>query len=188
LLPDVPDVPTALQRFVRVNQPFMLVTHGGFLHPYAHNVVQRAVACAHELGLRALVVLPEDNDVLTSDERTMVWHQPVSAAAVIAAAAVVVHPGGAGTTQRVVRAGVPGVPVALYPSDVLWAEQCFRVQLTPTVLHAQTVTHNALSDAIAHAVTDVAYRYQARALATEMAREDGLAQLIQTIRPYIGTP
>lgn len=187
LLPESDGLPAPLERFVRVNRPFVVMLHGAYHSAESRAVTTLAVSCAHDLGLRALVVWPEDDDTLASDEQTFVWNHSVSQQRVLAAAAAVIHPGGAGTTHRVVRAGVPSVPVALCASDQVWAEHSLRVQLTPAFLTAQRLSRTALSDALAHCVTDVSYRYRARALATQMASDHGLEQLAAVLRPYTGT-
>ena len=188
LLPTDSTLPAPLDRFVRVNQPYIIVTHGAFLGSAASHVARTAVVAAHGLGMRVLALMPSDTTYLQSNPETLVWHYGLHHDAVIAGAACVVHPGGAGTTHRSARAGVPSLPIPLHESDVYWAERAFRVQLTSTLLDSATLSVATVSDALAHTTTNVTYRYNSRALALQMAQEHGLEQLIAVIRPYLGSP
>lgn len=186
LLPNEAPIPASLGRFMRVNQPYVIVTHGAFLAPAAMRVVHLTVTAAHALGMRVLALMPSDVTSLQSSPETLVWHQGLPHDEVFAGAACIVHPGGAGTTHRAVRAGVPSLPIPLYPSDTFWAERAFRVQLTSTRLHVDTISVSTVSDALAHTITDVVYRYNSRTLAMQMAQEQGLENLLHVVRPYLG--
>jgi hypothetical protein len=186
LLPE-PEVRAApLERFVRVNLPYVVVTHGAYLGASAQRVVQMAATCVRDLGMRCLILMPADLETVKSDEQTMTWSGPLTHQHVIAGAACVIHPGGAGTTHRVVRAGVPGLAIPLSPSDMYWAQRALQVQLTIAVLHPNELTKSVLSDALAHLVTDVSYRHRSRLIATKMAAEQGLDQMLTVVQPYLG--
>jgi UDP:flavonoid glycosyltransferase YjiC (YdhE family) len=175
-----------LERFVRVNLPYVVVTHGAFLEAAAQRVVQMAATCVRDLGMRCLILMPADLETVKSDEQTMTWSGPLTHQHVIAGAACVIHPGGAGTTHRVVRAGVPGLAIPLQASDQYWAQRALQVQLSVAVLQPHELTIPVLSDALAHLVTDVSYRHRSRLLATQMAAEHGLDQMLTVVQPYLG--
>ena len=186
LLPEPEALAAPLERFVRVNLPYVIVTHGAFLGASAQRVVQMAATCVRDLGMRCLILMPADLETVKSDEQTMTWSGPLTHQHVIAGAACVIHPGGAGTTHRVVRAGVPGLAIPLYPTDAYWARRALQVQLTLAVLQPNEVTTSSLSDALAHLVTDVSYRHRSRLIATKMAAEHGLDQMLTVVQPYLG--
>jgi len=148
--------------------------------------VQLAARCVRDLGMRCLILMPADLETVKSDEQTMTWSGPLTHQHVIAGAACVIHPGGAGTTHRVVRAGVPGLAIPLSQSDMYWAQRALQVQLTIAVLQPNEVTTSSLSDALAHLVTDVSYRHRSRLIATTMAAEHGLDQMLTVVQPYLG--
>ena len=188
LLPESEVLPGPLERFMRVNTPYIIITHGAFLGAPAQTVVQHAVSCAQDLGMRSLVLLPSDDTTIRSDAQTFAWHGPLSHQQVIAGAACVVHSGGAGTTHRVLRAGVPGLAIPLKQSDEYWAHRALQVQLTVSVMKPNELTKSLLSDALAHMLTNVSYRYRSRALATQMSGERGVEQMLSVIQPYLGVP
>jgi UDP:flavonoid glycosyltransferase YjiC (YdhE family) len=138
------------------------------------------------MGMRCLILMPADLETVKSDEQTMTWSGPLTHQQVIAGAACVIHPGGAGTTHRVVRAGVPGLAIPLQTSDLYWARRALQVQLSVTVLHPNELTMPVLSDALAHLVTDVSYRHRSRLLATQMDAECGIDQMLSVVQPYLG--
>ena len=186
LLPEPEALAAPLARFVRVNLPYVVLTHGAFLGASAQRVMQMAATCVRDLGMRCLVLMPADLETVKSDEQTMTWSGPLTHQQVIAGAACVIHPGGAGTTHRVARAGVPGLAIPLQPSDLYWARRALQVQLSVAVLHPYELTMPVLSDALAHMVTDVSYRHRSRLLATQMAAERGLDQMLTVVQPYLG--
>jgi len=186
VLPTEQAIPAPLRRFVQVNQPYIIVTHGAFLSSSAQSVVQQSVAAARSLGLRVIALQPSDATTLQSDAETLVWHHGLSHQKIFAGAACVIHPGGAGTTHRVARAGVPSLPIPLQRSDAYWAMRALQVQLTGYVLRADSLTQRTLSDAIAHMTTDVTYRFRSRNFAMQMANEQGLQQMLSIVEPYVG--
>jgi len=188
LLPSEGDIPASLARFLRVNQPYIIVTHGAFLAKSASHVVRTTITAAHGLGMRVLALMPSDSTDIQSDSQTLVWHHALAHDEIFAGAACVVHPGGAGTTQRSVRAGVPSLPIPLASSDRYWATRALQVQLTSAVIQPDALTVPLLSDALAHTITDVTYRYRAREYAVQMANEHGLTQMLGIIGPYLGAP
>ena len=186
LLPNDDSMPAPLRRFIHVNQPYIIVTHGAFLSAFAQKVVAQCVAAARSMGLRVIALQPSDSTYLQSDAETLVWHHGLSHQQIFAGAACVIHPGGAGTTHRIARAGVPSLPIPLQRSDEYWAARTLQVQLTGYVLRPEALTQRALSDAIAHMTTDVTYRFHSRNFAMQMAKENGLEHMLSIVRPYIG--
>lgn len=99
--------------------------------------------------------------------------------------AAVVHHGGAGTLHAAARAGVPQVLVPMGGDQAWWARRLQRLGVASAPLKVGRLTGRALADA---ARASRSLRPRARALAADMARDDGCAAAGEAIhRAAVGT-
>jgi sterol 3beta-glucosyltransferase len=95
--------------------------------------------------------------------------------------AAVVHPASAGTTGAGLRAGVPAVSIPLSTDQPFWASRLTACGVGPAPIPYKHLTSQVLAAAIKDAVTHESYRDRARALASQIAREDGTAPVVKTL-------
>jgi len=101
--------------------------------------------------------------------------------AVFPRVAAIVHHGGAGTTARAARAGVPQVVVS-HLGDQHWhGWRVHEMGLGPPPLLERGVTATKLAAAIRAALADEATRANARALGRELAGVDGTAEAVRML-------
>ena len=94
----------------------------------AHTLAMISSACA-ELGERALVCAAgSDFSRAHPSDHVMIVGQ-VNYAAIFPRCKAVVHHGGSGTTNAVLRAGVPGLILWTLPDQSLWAARLRRLKV-----------------------------------------------------------
>ncbi len=112
-------------------------------------------------------------DVLVVDDVPHEWLFPRMAA--------VVHHAGAGTTAAGLRAGRPAVPVPFAYDQTFWARRLVELGVAPRLLAATRLRGDRLAAALTGATDDPAFAQAARAVATDLQREDGAARVLQVI-------
>lgn len=95
--------------------------------------------------------------------------------------AAVVHPASAGTTAAGLRAGTPAVTIPMSTDQPFWAHRLTAIGTAPPPLPYRRLTRRGLAAAITDAVTRQAYRTRAKALASQLASEDGPAPIIKAL-------
>jgi sterol 3beta-glucosyltransferase len=95
--------------------------------------------------------------------------------------AAVVHHGGAGTTAEGLRHGRPTLILAQFMDQYDWGRRVEELGAGPALLPMKEVTANDLANRLADLVGNSRYRDGAAAIATEMAREPGVAGAVAEI-------
>jgi len=95
--------------------------------------------------------------------------------------AAVVHHGGAGTTAAGLRAGVPTVICPFFGDQPFWGRRVPALGAGPQPIPQRRLTAEALSAAIATAVSDPLMRERAAALGAAIWAEDGMQQAVLQI-------
>jgi sterol 3beta-glucosyltransferase len=93
--------------------------------------------------------------------------------------AAVIHHAGAGTAAAGLRAGVPAVSVPMIGDQPFWAARLAALGTGPRPIPRMRLTAQALTAAIQDAITRPSYR--AQALASQLAREDGAAPVVNAL-------
>jgi sterol 3beta-glucosyltransferase len=95
--------------------------------------------------------------------------------------AAVIHHAGAGTAAAGLRAGVPAVSVPMISDQPFWAARLAALGTGPPPIPYKRLSAQALAAAIRAAITRPSYRVQAQAMASRLAREDGVAPIVNTL-------
>lgn len=95
--------------------------------------------------------------------------------------AAVVHHAGAGTTQTALASGVPSVAIPHLADQFYWSRQLYRLGVAGKPLTRSRLTSRTLAARIASVLSSPALHDRARALGTEMSREDGCARAVSFI-------
>ena len=131
----------------------------------AHTLAMISSACA-ELGERALVCAAgSDFSRAHPSDHVMIVGQ-VNYAAIFPRCKAVVHHGGSGTTNAVLRAGVPGLILWTLPDQALWAARLRRLKVGTGRRFSTTTAKTLVADLRAILAPDIVAR--AGELATRM--------------------
>ncbi|MFD9406569.1 glycosyltransferase [Streptomyces sp. NPDC059989] len=169
-----------LSAFLDAGPPPVFVGFGSFVAADAERLSALVAEALRRARVRGVVqsgwsgLHAEGDDLLTVREVPHDWLFPRTAA--------VVHHAGAGTTAAGLRAGVPAVPVPVQLDQHFWAARLTALGVAGPPLRYQRLTAPRLAAAIATATGTPALTTRARALAADLAREDGAARVLTALQ------
>lgn len=99
--------------------------------------------------------------------------------------AAVVHHGGAGTTAAGLRAGRPTVICPFIFDQPFWGRCLHERGLSPPPIPQKRLTVEKLAAAIQHAVTDKKMEERCRAVAAQIAAEDGIGRAVKFLESIV---
>ncbi len=185
-LPDgagAPEMPEGLESFLEAGPPPVYMTFGSMLadDPEPRRITATLVEAAWLAGCRAVVQSNwgEVGEIPLHPDVFPVTRAPHDR--VFPRCAAVVHHGGAGTTHAAVAAGRPAVVVEHASDQPLWGAVLHRRGLAPPVLHRRTLSAVKLARAVRKVLDTPAMARRARAVAIQMAEEDGVARAVSLI-------
>lgn len=177
-------LPAGLTDFLAAGPPPVFVGLGSATTPDPERVGATVVRALRAAGLRGVVqsgwagLRADGDDMLTIGE--------VPHSALFPHMAAVVHACGAGTTAAGLRAGVPAVPVPVQFDQSFWAARLVALGVAPGTVPLRELTAPALAAALRKATGDESHRIRARSLAALLAREDGVAPVLETLADTAG--
>ncbi|HKS53501.1 MAG TPA: glycosyltransferase [Pseudonocardiaceae bacterium] len=166
--------------FLQAGPPPVFVGFGSRVVPHAERLSATVGAALRQTRLRAVIqagwsgLSVASDDVFAVDEIPHHWLFPQMAA--------VVHHCGAGTTAAGLRAGVPAVPLPAQFDTPFWAARLTALGVADTPIPLRELSADHLAAALKHAVNEPALRHRAQTLATQLATEDGAAQVLHTVQ------
>ena len=166
--------------FIRSGPPPIYVGFGSMVATPSVDLARCAVGAARLTGHRLIVSggwASLDRGLSESDAILPISEAPHDALFPLMAAAV--HHGGAGTTTAAARAGIPQVIVPHVLDQFYWARRVEVLGLGPEALPVDAVSAGALAARVEAAAGEPAYAARARALASRMARRDGVPAAVQ---------
>ena len=171
-----PMLPDELEAFLGAGPPPVVITFGS---------MARATDDGLADGIRAILeggkrVVAQGN-VDGPDSPNLLRIGPIDHRALFPRAGLVVHHGGAGTTHAAVAAGVPSVVVPHVGDQRYWADRLHRLGVAPPPVAVRDLGGSALADAVLAASADPRLRQTARALAAELAEEDGAGAAVSLL-------
>jgi UDP:flavonoid glycosyltransferase YjiC (YdhE family) len=92
-----------------------------------------------------------------------------------------VHHGGSGTTQDVLRNGLPSVVVPFVQDQFFWSWRLYDLGVSPAPIKADRLSADRLARAIHQARTDPRMRQRAAALGERLRSEDGVQNAVTAI-------
>jgi sterol 3beta-glucosyltransferase len=129
---------------------------------------QRGIIVGRNLGLMDLA-----DDVLVVEYAPYAWLFP--------RVKWVVHHGGAGTTGKALRAGVPSIVIPFTSDQPFWGRRVHALGAGPKPIPAQKLSMPALVEAIGAVASSSEIPTRAREVAERMGPEDGVARAIEII-------
>ncbi|TMR94970.1 glycosyltransferase [Nonomuraea basaltis] len=175
--------PERLARFLDAGDPPVYVGFGSSVSGDPEALTATVLEAVRLAGRRAVLATgwgalrPEasTDDVLVIEEAPHDWLLPRVSAAV--------HHGGIGTVAAVLRAGIPQVVRPFIGDQPFWADRLHRLGVAPP-----PVTGRLTAERLAAAITAAADSAPAaRALADQIAAENGIATAVARIQARVGT-
>lgn len=172
--------PPALTQFLASGPPPLVVSFGSMVHQKAGQNGQALLQAIQQAGERAVVLTgwggwrPDSAspNILCLDSAPHSWLFPQAGA--------VIHHGGAGTTAAGLRAGVPSILIPHAADQPFWGHRIHQLGVGPAPIPIARVNAPRLLAAIQTAKSHQIIR-TARALATRIAAEDGVAAIVSKI-------
>jgi sterol 3beta-glucosyltransferase len=176
--------PTELLDFLRAGPAPVFVGFGSMASSGSDRLTEVVAGAVARAGVRAVVqagwagLSPVGDDLLRVGDLPHDWLFPHMAA--------VVHHAGAGTTGAGLRAGVPAVAAPVLLDQPFWAARLHQLGVAPPPLPMQTLTVDALADAMRACIDDPAHRQRAAELARRIRAEDGAAAVLEVVNGLPG--
>jgi sterol 3beta-glucosyltransferase len=178
--------PPELVDFLSAGPPPVYVGFGSVVSE-GDRLTELIASALRRTGLRGVVqagwaglsgVRTENDDLITIGEAPHDWLFPRMAA--------LVHHAGNGTTAAGLRAGVPAVPVPMLADQPFWAARLSALGAGPDPIAPRRLTDARLAAAVRAAVYEPSYTRRARALAAELATEDGAGAVLRAVDRLAG--
>lgn len=181
--------PESLKRFLEEGEAPIYVGFGsmpctarGRSFDWLSRIVAQAIQAT---GCRAVVYrgwgglcIPKP---LANNSRQVIEVDEVSFEWLFPRISLVVHHGGAGTTQDVLRNGIPSVVVPFVHDQLFWSWRLYDLGVAPTPIKADGLSVERLASAIRQAQTDDRMRARAAALGERLRAEDGVQNAVNAI-------
>jgi UDP:flavonoid glycosyltransferase YjiC (YdhE family) len=100
--------------------------------------------------------------------------------------AAVIHHGGAGTTGKALKAGLPSIVLPFTSDQPFWGRQVQKLGAGPKPINPRHLNTATLAEAIGRVISDPAMRQRAQALKEGLNSEDGVSTAVQIIESYQG--
>ena len=96
----------------------------------------------------------------------------------------VIHHGGAGTTGKGLRAGIPNIILPFTSDQPFWGRQVYKLGAGPKPIQPKRLTAIKLSGLINSAIQDDEMKKQASKIGEEIRSEDGIARAVNIIQGH----
>jgi len=98
--------------------------------------------------------------------------------------AAVIHHGGAGTTGKALRAGIPSIILPFTSDQPFWGRQVYKLGAGPKPLHPKRLTSWKVAEAINLIVNDLKIKSRAQEIGRHLKAEDGITRAVDLIHTY----
>ncbi|MFH8568026.1 glycosyltransferase [Streptomyces sp. NPDC017993] len=175
-----------LLRFLDDGEKPLFIGFGSHLGIDPETTGRAVVEALGRTGLRAVVVTgwggvvipdPPEN-ILIEEEIPYDWLFPRVRAAV--------HPGGTGTHNAALKAGIPQVICPFQKEGLMWANHLYELGVAPAPVKHRELTADKLAAAIDRATTDPDIARSVARLAEKTAPENGAAHAVRVLEKIAG--
>lgn len=180
--------PPTLADFLGGKRPVVAVSSGSMGAEVGNafaDFFAASVAAIHQVGARALVIGAGDAFTEDGPDTLRVDYAPFSL--VYPRCAAVIHHGGAGTLAQSLRAGVPALIVPWGADQFYHGLLAERAGVGRTLPRKRYTAERARA-ALTALLHEPRYRQRAGTLASQIAREDGVAALCDAIEARLSQP
>ena len=95
--------------------------------------------------------------------------------------AAVIHHGGAGTTGKALRAGIPSIILPFTSDQPFWGRQVYKLGAGPKPVPSKRLEAGKLANAINAAFYDLRMRKRTQEISQRIQKEDGITQAVKII-------
>jgi sterol 3beta-glucosyltransferase len=182
-------VPPALEDFLAAGPPPVLLTLGSLQAADSARAVAFFREAARLAGCRAII---QADDGAGRAEGAVFLAGRLPHAELLPRCALAVHHGGAGTSQAVLRAGLPAIVTAILAEQLAWGRLLQRRGVALAPRRFLGLRADELATLIRQALADRGLAERARRLGGRLAQEQGIARAVAIIaaaaRPPGGPP
>lgn len=179
-------LPAVVIRFLRRGTPFVVITMGSPGHNEPVSWYLHLCAAARAAGVDVVMHTPKGFvHEAVDDDGVCVVSGDLNHQALFRGAHAVIHHGGAGTFHTACAVGVPSLIIARGVDQQFWGERAVALGIAPCWMIRNRAKLSTITEAIADVIADPSYRYQARAVAQQMASEQGAHRAAQIIAQYV---
>jgi sterol 3beta-glucosyltransferase len=161
--------PAALEAFLAAGPPPVCVGFGSMPAPDPRALTREIVRALELAGQRG---------VLLSGWGAL---EGVELPETVFALDAVVHHGGAGTTSAALRAGVPSLVVPFIADQWFWGTRVAALGAGPGLFSRKRLGAERFAAALCDLAGNPTYRENARRVAAELAREDGVGRAVAAL-------
>ncbi|GAA2339069.1 glycosyl transferase family 1 [Streptomyces caniferus] len=187
MLPPTPGwrPPQRLLRFLESGEKPVFIGFGSHLGIDPEQTGRAVVEAVRRTGVRAVVVtgwggvvIPDPPEhLLVAEEIPYDWLFPQVRA--------VVHPGGTGTHNAALKAGVPQVICPFQKEGVMWADHLHALGVAPAPVRHRDLTADSLTEALHLALTDPGIARTVARLAERTAPENGAENAVRVLEKIV---
>jgi rhamnosyltransferase subunit B len=172
-------MPAALERFLQAGPPPIAFTPGSaMLH--GHDFFTTAVAACVKLNRRGVLLTRHPSQVPVDLPPSVIHIDYAPFSQLLPHCCAAVHHGGIGTTSQALAAGVPQVIMAMSHDQPDNATRLIRLGVGE-MLRRRQFTPPCLTAALSRLLDDPVPASRAKALASQMADDDGIARTVDVL-------
>ncbi len=144
-----------------------------------HHKVYEALKITNQRGI-IIGKMPEE-----LDSEGIYWHKGyIPYDWLFKRSTAAIHHGGAGTTGKALRSGIPNIILPFTSDQPFWGHQVYKLGAGPKPIPPKKLTAINLSEAIDSAIQSQEMRKQAAKFGEKIRSEDGITQAVKIIQVY----
>jgi UDP:flavonoid glycosyltransferase YjiC (YdhE family) len=182
-------VPAALRAFLDAGEAPVYMTFGSWMPKESGGqarVLRLLSEAARRADCRAIIQSHSAQACGFVSDQQILYIPTAPHQAIFPHCRAVVHHGGAGTTQSTTLAGKPSIVVANIAEQEHWGRELRRIGIGAKPVRRRSVTAASLARRIREVVASAPMAARARAVATAMKREDGVAEAVKLVMEHFG--
>jgi UDP:flavonoid glycosyltransferase YjiC (YdhE family) len=176
LLDEAGQLPAEVETFLAAGSPPIYLGFGSMPDARPERTRERLVKVVRRVGCRAILYTGDSSLAEQNSAPDILTVGTLPHALLFPRVALAVHHGGAGTSARAARAGIPQVILPHVLDQFPWSARIVECGLGPRPLLKHRPTANDLVDRIREALGDAKMRERAAEMARALAGRDGAAQ------------
>ncbi|MEV4439122.1 nucleotide disphospho-sugar-binding domain-containing protein [Streptomyces sp. NPDC049577] len=174
-----------LLRFLAEGEKPVFLGFGSHLGLDPERTGRAVVEAVRRTGVRAVVVTGWGGVVIPDPPETVLVEEEIPYDWLFPRVRAAVHPGGTGTHNAALHAGIPQVIVPFQKEGTMWANHLHRLGVAPAPVKHVDLTADTLADALHQALTDPGIARTVARLARDMAPEDGAANAVRVLEQIV---
>jgi UDP:flavonoid glycosyltransferase YjiC (YdhE family) len=182
-------LPDALATFLEAGDAPVYMTLGSWMPrdiPGQANTLRLLTQAARLAGCRAIIQSPAPQECGFQSCDQFLYLASAPHHAIFPHCRAVLHHGGAGTTQSATLAGKPSIVVSHISEQEHWGRELRRIGIGAKPVRRSGVTAASLARRIREVLASAPMAAKARAVATAMKREDGVAEAVKLVMERFG--